>query len=150
MNVNIKYLKDEVGNIISPVTSNESVFTNDGYTLSQCMNGSILFEGDSTQDITLSDNWTNYDKTLISYHYTGIYGYVLIKQLINPVQVSLSISFSITPYRLARVTYKTIKLQDNKITRSGSGYLCISENKVIDANIDENSIYINKVIGYKN
>ena len=28
MNVNMKYLKDENGNIISPVTSNESVFTN--------------------------------------------------------------------------------------------------------------------------
>ena len=121
-----------------------------GYTLSECMNGSILFEGDSTQDITLSDNWTNYDKTLISYHYSDIYGYVLIKQLINPVQVCLSISYSIPQYGVARTTYKTIKLKDNKITRTGSGYLCISENKVIDANIDENSIYINKVIGYKN
>ena len=45
MNVNVKYLKDENGNIISPVTSANSVFV-DNTELSTKLTLKQLFKGD--------------------------------------------------------------------------------------------------------
>ena len=42
-----------------------------------------------------------------------------------------------------------IKIDGNRITNRGYGYLSASTNGTVDVNIEENSIYIDKVIGYK-
>ena len=61
MNANIKYLKDEDGNIISPVTSGNSVYINDKQ-LTDTIKLNPIFYGDvgNVNSLTMTDNYTNY------------------------------------------------------------------------------------------
>ena len=77
-----------------------------------------------------------------------IYGSVEVYNPNNKI-ISLSIVFSIPVYNLARIQYKNIKIFQNKITNEGFGYLSINTDGKTDVNIEENEIYITKIIGYK-
>ena len=57
--------------------------------------------------------------------------------------------FSIPIYNLARAEYKNIKISGNQITNEGYGYLSINTSGTSGVSIEENKIYITKVIGYK-
>ena len=110
----------------------------------------VLYEDSvgSTEEIALSDTVLNYDRIKIFYRYQDIYGSVEGDNVNNKI-LSLSISFGITELNLSRVQYKYIKIDGNRIINRGYGYLSASTNGTVDVNIDENKIYITKVIGYK-
>lgn len=66
MNVNVKYLKDENGNVISPVTSTDSVYTGNNSQLTNIIeNGTFsrtqLFTGQTNTDFTLSQSAQSFD-----------------------------------------------------------------------------------------
>lgn len=66
MNVNVKYLKDENGNVISPVTSTDSVYTGNNSQLTNIIeNGTFsrtqLFTGETNTNFNLSEPAQNFD-----------------------------------------------------------------------------------------
>lgn len=64
-NVNIKYLEDENNNIISPVTSANSVYIGGGTSLNSVLDNMYesvtLFTGNSYTNFTLNDSVSNYE-----------------------------------------------------------------------------------------
>ena len=64
-NVNIKYLKDENNNVISPVTGTNSVYTGGGQDLNSVLSNmyetKTLFNGFTYGNFTLSDSSANYE-----------------------------------------------------------------------------------------
>ena len=83
MNVNIKYLKDENGNIISPVTSTDSVFI-DNTKLSTKLTLKQLFSGNvgGLDSLTMSDSYNNYTFLIINgwWNNESRYGDIIIMQ----------------------------------------------------------------------
>lgn len=66
MNVNVKYLKDESDNIVSPVTSTDSVYTGNNTQLTNIIqNGTFsrtqLFSGETNTSFNLSEPAQNFD-----------------------------------------------------------------------------------------
>lgn len=110
----------------------------------------VLYENTtgSNETITLNETIANYNRAKIFYKYRNIYGSVEVYNPNNKI-ISLSIVFSIPVYNLARIQYKNIKIFQNKITNEGFGYLSINTDGKTDVNIEENEIYITKIIGYK-
>ncbi len=110
----------------------------------------VLYENTtgSNETITLNETIANYNRAKIFYKYRNIYGSVEVYNPNNKI-ISLSIVFSIPVYNLARIQYKNIKIFQNKITNEGFGYLSINTDGKTDVNIEENAIYITKIIGYK-
>ena len=110
----------------------------------------VLYENTtgSNETITLNETIANYNRAKIFYKYINIYGSVEVYNPNNKI-ISLSIVFSIPVYNLARIQYKNIKIFQNKITNEGFGYLSINTDGKTDVNIEENEIYITKIIGYK-
>jgi hypothetical protein len=110
----------------------------------------VLYENTtgSNKTITLNETIANYNRAKIFYKYNNIYGSVEVYNPNNKI-ISLSIAFSVSVYNLARIQYKNIKIFQNKITNEGFGYLSINTDGKTDVNIEENAIYITKIIGYK-
>lgn len=110
----------------------------------------VLYENTtgSNETITLNETIANYNRAKIFYKYNNIYGSVEVYNPNNKI-ISLSIAFSVPVYNLARIQYKNIKIFQNKITNEGFGYLSINIDGKTDVNIEENAIYITKIIGYK-
>lgn len=89
--VNIKYLKDESGNMISPITSIKSIYNGD-VTLEDFMSGNVLWAASinnpsTVTSIELSDSRKNY-KRLIMYY----------KNYITSDQKSVIIETDLTDY----------------------------------------------------
>lgn len=112
--------------------------------------GTVLYENSvgSIEEITLNDSVAKYDRVKIFYHYNNIYGSTEVDNP-NEKTVSLNVMFSIPIYNLARAEYKNIKISGNQITNEGYGYLSINTSGTSGVSIEENKIYITKVIGYK-
>lgn len=73
--VNIKYLKDESGNIISPITSIKSIYNGD-VSLEDFMSGNVLWvtsNNSTVSSITISDSRKNY-KRLVMYYKDYVMG----------------------------------------------------------------------------
>lgn len=71
MNVNGKYLKDESGNIISPVVSTDTSYhgtTKLSTIVNKCMTYTLLFSGNATGDITLPQSSTDFTILRIFYY----------------------------------------------------------------------------------
>ena len=114
------------------------------------LKGTVLYENSvgSIEEITLNDSVAKYDRVKIFYHYNNIYGSTEVDNP-NEKTVSLNVMFSIPIYNLARAEYKNIKISGNQITNEGYGYLSINTSGTSGVSIEENKIYITKVIGYK-
>ena len=114
------------------------------------LQGTVLYENSagSIEEITLNDSVAKYDRVKIFYYYDNIYGSTEVDNP-NEKTVSLNVMFSIPIYNLARAQYKNIKINGNQITNVGYGYLSINTSGNSGVSIEENKIYITKVIGYK-
>lgn len=89
--VNIKYLKDEKGNIISPITSIKSIYNGD-VTLEDFMSGNVLWTASINNPSTvtsmeLSDSRKNYKRLIVYY-----------KNYISNDQKSVIIETDLTDY----------------------------------------------------
>lgn len=72
MNANGKYLKDENGNIFSPIVGTKSIFDSQGSNLDSCLFGEILFQGNNNSStITLSKSLNNYRSIGICWRRNG-------------------------------------------------------------------------------
>lgn len=80
MNVNGKYLKDENGNIISPITSTKSIYNSINEDLDTIL-GKVykrtkIYEGSTTSTATLTMNTSNFDILIMCFeanHETNYY-----------------------------------------------------------------------------
>lgn len=73
MNVNGKYLKDESGNIISPVVSTDTTYhgtTKLSTIVNRCMTYTLLFSGGTTGNVTLTSSSANFTMLRIFYYVT--------------------------------------------------------------------------------
>lgn len=79
--VNIKYLKDEDGSVISPVTSTDSVFTNNKIPITE------YIEDSGWITATLTDDFTTYSSSQVTFtvQYRKIGKIVHIQGVVNPV-----------------------------------------------------------------
>lgn len=118
--------------------------------IENAINGTVLYESEagSKDEITLSDTVLNYNRVKMFYHYNDIYGSVEVDNANNKI-ISLSVAFSITQFNLSRIQYKDVRISGNKITNIKYGYLSISTAGTYGVSIEENEIYIDKIIGYK-
>lgn len=85
--VNIKYLKDESGNVISPITSISSVY-NENTSLKDFISGHVLWvtsNNSTVHSITISDSRKNY-KRLVMYY----------KDYVEGIQKSVTIDPKLT------------------------------------------------------
>lgn len=142
-----------VATVVDSLTSTskiDAVSANQARILNEKINGIVLYEDEtgSKDEIFLSDTVLNYDRIKIYYHYSYFYGSVEVDNANNKT-ISLSVAFSITQYNLSRVQYKDIKINGNKITNTGYGYLSASTAGTLGVSIEENEVYIDKVVGYK-
>lgn len=147
--VNVKYIKDETGSIISPVTSYKSIYSNNLNNIDVCVNGETIYSGNSSGTITLTKSCTNYNRLTVIFNYGTIYSQVYLTNP-NNKSISIAVHFSIGQYNVARTQYKVLKFKDSTISVESAGYLAISESQTIGASSSENQIYISQVIGYKN
>lgn len=113
--------------------------------------GSVLFEGDSNEDITLNDNVSNYE--YIDIFYRSNDGYCESKKVYSPNGKNVNLT-SFTPTSSTNtglyIKTKTITISNNTIKNNGTRYQEIfipgaGEHR-ITASI---FIYITKVIGHK-
>lgn len=118
--------------------------------IENAINGTVLYESEagSKDEITLSETVLNYKRVKIFYHYNNFYASVEVDNANNKT-IPLSVAFSITEFNLSRIQYKDVKISGNKITNTGYGYLSISTAGTYGVSIEENAIYIDKIIGYK-
>lgn len=147
--VNVKYIKDETGSIISPVTSYKSIYSNNLNNIDVCVNGETIYSGNSSGTITLTKPCYDYNRLTIIFNYGTIYSQVYLTNP-NNKRISIAVHFSINQYDAARTQYKVLKFKDSTISVESAGYLAISETQTIGASSSENEIYISQVIGYKN
>lgn len=114
------------------------------------LKGTVLYEDSTgtTSDITLSETAANFKKLEVQYNYSGICSSNTIENP-NGKKMSLSVGFSVMQYNVARYQYKVVLINESSITTQQSGYIAISQDKTIDANVSDNNIAITKVIGYK-
>lgn len=147
--VNVKYIKDETGSIISPVTSYKSIYSNNLNNIDVCVNGETIYSGNSSGTITLTKSCANYNRLTVIFNYNTVYGQVYLTNP-NNKSISVAVHFSIGQYNVARTQYKVLKFKDSTISVESAGYLAISEAQTIGASSSENQIYISQVIGYKN
>lgn len=147
--VNVKYIKDESGSIISPVTSYKSIYSNNLNNIDVCVNGETIYSGNSSGTITLTNSCTAYNRLTVIFNYNSISSQVYLTNP-NNKSISIAVHFSISQYKVARTQYKVLKFEDSTISVQSAGYLAISEAQTIGASATENQIYISQVIGYKN
>ena len=147
--VNVKYIKDETGSIISPATSYKSIYSNNLNNIDVCVNGETIYSGNSSGTITLTKPCTNYNRLTVIFNYGTIYSQVYLTNP-NNKSISIAVHFSIGQYTVARTQYKVLKFEDSTISVESTGYLAISETQTFSASSSENKIYISQVIGYKN
>lgn len=125
MNANIKYLKDENGNIISPVTSADSIFINNT-KLSTKLTLKQLFSGDvgGLGSLTMSDSYNNYTFLIINgwWNYVPGYGDIIIMQPKISLYGTLVTRFSpkngVTEYKYDA----NLQLYDNNKLKIVGGY----------------------------
>ena len=89
--VNIKYLKDESGNVISPITSIKSIYNGD-VTIEDFMCGNVLWAASinnpsTVTSIELSDSRKNYKRLIVYY-----------KNFISSDQKSVIVETGLTDY----------------------------------------------------
>lgn len=125
MNVNGKYLKDENGNIISPVTSADSVFI-DNTKLSTKLTLKQLFSGDvcGLDSLTMSDSYNNYTFLIINgwWNNESRYGDIIIMQPKISLYGTLVTRFS---PKNGDIEYKydaNLQLYDNNKLKIVGGY----------------------------
>lgn len=147
--VNVKYIKDETGSIISPVTSYKSIYSNNLNNIDICVNGETIYSGNSSGTITLLKSCADYNRLTVIFNYNTVYGQVYLTNP-NNKSISVAVHFSIGQYKVARTQYKVLKFEDSTISVESAGYLAISEAQTFGASSSENQIYISQVIGYKN
>lgn len=105
--------------------------------------GKILFEGNS-RDITLTDNYTNYDKLVIEANYYGKVLQVLIKP-VDGARFSFTSGHYDSWYYLGFSNY--VLSNKNKIT--ADRYYALNGSAGLTNAYNENKISITKVIAYK-
>lgn len=112
--------------------------------------GTVIYENveGTTEDITLLETSLNFKKIEIFYKYSNVVSSVMVESP-NGKKASLNLGFTISQYNVARFQYKVILINEASITTEQSGYIAISQDKSIDANVSDNKIVITKVIGYK-
>ena len=163
MNVNGKYIKDENGNIISPITSGRTVFMYNGNNIDDCVSQyKLLYEGGlavpprtstNSANITITDNIDNYD--VIIFSITGEFG-VRMNAFKNISGRSVTIyTGGYSTWRDERLNLYCAQLKADstgkKLTFDSGCLIQISQSNVSGAGIhifdDYASVYVNKIIG---
>lgn len=152
-NVNIKYLKDENGNIFSPVTSTDSIYAKTGTTLTDMIGTGILYReqlysGSTYTDFTLTKPAQNF--LLIEINY---YAYYECGKTCLCIVPSPTKNFKMIIERMAIVSSANTWLgttgylefkTDGKVTFRGEGF-----NQWDNSYSTTNEIQIRSVFGWK-
>lgn len=157
MNVNIKYLKDENGNTISPVCNTDSVYKG-GTQLSSLLNTvykvKTLYSGRTNSVATLSENGTNYNLLLLDFNsyneYTTYHTNIIVPR--NNAKYDAVIATVIQGTNVCQYYTVHYTLSNNKITFNHATYANVYHNSgsFIGADSTNNGLmYLSQVIGLK-
>lgn len=139
-----------IDNNLTSENSTHALGAVQGKILMELIKPVVLFNNEtgSKEDIQLAEDSSNFKRVKIDFYYNNIYSSVTIDSP-NGKTVSLSVSFSINQYNATRTQYKTIRFEGDTLKNRTFGYSTISTNNVVDADIEENEIYITKITGWR-
>lgn len=170
MNVNGKYLKDESGNIFSPIVDTNTIYFNGtNRNLSDEINGLrtiVLFEGGSTADVNNTvyftrDSSINYISISYNSGYNGAAcatGLIKIPPLTDTIYYTASISMSLVVNDTNSDMYHycaVLHIYSSRILFMKSAFYRVSNDSstwqvtLSGFNEGNSNMYISKILGYK-
>lgn len=110
------------------------------------INGTSLFEGSTNEDVTLSDNVTNYNYIEVTLERNGLFKIIKI----NPSNAKFNGIFQFNASTsVIQLTAASYTISQNKITKSEESYINFNSNGSFSLSTNNNQITITKVVGYK-
>ena len=155
MNVNGKYIKDENGNIISPITSFNTVFDSKSRNLDSVLGMNLLWEGnvEGKATLALSDNYDKYKVIYIlgqiEFGSTNIHGGICTITPSQGIENTLLVYFSNRGNGIGFEYTSNVCLQDNNklCVTGGTGYTFDANRNVTGSFVDTSQIRIRSVYG---
>lgn len=130
--------------ITDDLSSNSHVKVPSVYGINKALERTVLFEGWTTENITLNDDISNY--LVIEFQFMGNNGSVAYTKLLTTNSSGRVNLFTSNYYNgIVYIQVEMITVEGNTITRGEQKEIYVSStNQIADT-----SIYISKVIGYK-